>query len=70
MYSLVRVFHRFQMHILTISLSVFSKPNSFLHLSQLAFSRTPIDDSDLVHIQHLPRLEHLGLEDTCIGNEA
>ncbi|KAJ7464597.1 hypothetical protein FB451DRAFT_1561839 [Mycena latifolia] len=51
-------------------LPVFSKPNSFLFLSELSFSGTRVLDHDLVHIQHLPRLAHLLLNNTGIGNEA
>ncbi|KAF7965926.1 hypothetical protein HWV62_14438 [Athelia sp. TMB] len=50
--------------------SVFSKPNSFLFISELIFSGTPIHDFDLIHIHHLPRLARLALDDTEIGNEA
>ncbi|KAJ7111202.1 hypothetical protein C8R43DRAFT_1041770 [Mycena crocata] len=51
-------------------LPVFSKPNSFLFLSELSFSGTRIHDIDLVHIHHLPRLATLLLNNTGIGNEA
>ncbi|KAK0470315.1 uncharacterized protein EV420DRAFT_1499782 [Desarmillaria tabescens] len=50
--------------------SVFSKPNSFLFLSFLSLSGTLVHDFDLVHIQHLPRLSALLLNNTGIGNEA
>jgi hypothetical protein len=50
--------------------SVFNKPHSFLFLSELSFSDTPIEDFDLVHIHHLPRLASLMLDNTGIGNEA
>lgn len=50
--------------------TVFSKPNSFLFLSRLVFRGTPIQDFDLVHLHHLPRLAKLVLDDTEIGNEA
>lgn len=49
---------------------VFSKPNSFLFLSELFLSGTPLADSDIVYIHHLPRLAKLVLDDTEIGNEA
>lgn len=49
---------------------VFSKPNSFLFLSELFLSGTPLADSDIVYIHHLPRLAKLILDDTEIGNEA
>ncbi|KAJ7698980.1 hypothetical protein B0H17DRAFT_317089 [Mycena rosella] len=51
-------------------LPVFSKPNSFLFLSELSFSGTRVQDFDLVHIHHLPRLVTLLLNNTGIGNEA
>ncbi|KAJ7765843.1 hypothetical protein DFH07DRAFT_810015 [Mycena maculata] len=51
-------------------LPVFSKPNSFLFLSELSFCGTRVPDSDLVHIHHLPRLITLLLNNTGIGNEA
>ncbi|KAK0472062.1 hypothetical protein IW261DRAFT_1509903 [Armillaria novae-zelandiae] len=50
--------------------SVFSKPNSFLFLSFLSLSGTLVHDFDLVHIQHMPRLSALLLNNTGIGNEA
>ena len=49
---------------------VFSLPNSFLFLSELSFNGIPLDDFDLVHIHHLPRLSTLRLNCTGIGNEA
>ncbi len=51
-------------------ISVFSRPNSFIFLTQLSFSGSQIQDFDLVHIQHLPRLSVLYLDNTRIGNEA
>ncbi|KAJ7068858.1 hypothetical protein B0H15DRAFT_918312 [Mycena belliarum] len=51
-------------------LPVFSKPNSFLFLSELSFSGTRVQDIDLIHIHHLPRLVTLLLNNTGIGNEA
>ncbi|KAF9027143.1 hypothetical protein BDZ89DRAFT_1067141 [Hymenopellis radicata] len=51
-------------------LTVFSRPNSFIFLTQLSFTGTQIQDFDLVHIQHLPRLSVLYLDNTGIGNEA
>jgi hypothetical protein len=50
--------------------AVFSKPNSFLFLSELSFCGTRVQDFDLVHIHHLPRLVTLLLNNTGIGNEA
>ena len=50
--------------------SVFGKPNSFLFLSELSFCDTSVEDFDLVHIHHLPRLATLLLTNTGIGNEA
>ncbi|KAJ6611164.1 hypothetical protein B0H10DRAFT_2165919 [Mycena sp. CBHHK59/15] len=51
-------------------LPVFSKPNSFLFLTELCLSGTPVQDADLVHIHHLPKLLTLFLNNTGIGNEA
>ncbi|KAJ7239395.1 hypothetical protein B0H12DRAFT_1189995 [Mycena haematopus] len=50
--------------------TVFSKPHSFLFLTELSFGGTPIQDADIVHIHHLPRLVTLLLHNTGIGNEA
>ncbi|KAF7327329.1 hypothetical protein MKEN_00310400 [Mycena kentingensis (nom. inval.)] len=50
-------------------LAVFSKPNSFLFLTSLSFNGTPIQDIDITHIHHLPRLVTLLLNNTGIGNE-
>lgn len=52
------------------SSSVFSEPNSFLSLSGLILSGTPIHELDLIHVHHLPRLAKLFLDDTEIGNQA
>ncbi|TRM68547.1 hypothetical protein BD626DRAFT_118050 [Schizophyllum amplum] len=49
---------------------VFSKPNSFLFLTELIFAGTPLHDFDFTHIHHLPRLAMLSLDNTGIGNEA
>ncbi|KAJ6489068.1 hypothetical protein C8R45DRAFT_901995 [Mycena sanguinolenta] len=49
---------------------VFSKPHSFLFLTELSFSGTRVQDADIVHIHHLPRLSTLLLHNTGIGNEA
>ncbi|KAL0576087.1 hypothetical protein V5O48_005886 [Marasmius crinis-equi] len=49
---------------------VFSKPNSFLFLSDLSFSGTPVNDLDLLHVVRLPKLRRLWLENTAIGDEA
>ncbi|KAK7055930.1 hypothetical protein R3P38DRAFT_2682467 [Favolaschia claudopus] len=51
-------------------LTVFSKPHSFLFLTELSFSGTRVQDADIVHIHHLPRLVTLCLNNTGIGNEA
>lgn len=51
-------------------LAVFSKPNSFPFLSELSFSGTRISDFDITHIQHLPKLSTLLLNNTGISNEA
>ncbi|KAJ7628450.1 hypothetical protein FB45DRAFT_867514 [Roridomyces roridus] len=49
---------------------VFSKPNSFLFLTELSFCGVQLQDLDLLHIHHLPRLVTLLLNNTGIGNEA
>ncbi|KAF7335460.1 hypothetical protein MVEN_02199300 [Mycena venus] len=49
---------------------VFSKPYSFLFLTELSFNGTRVQDADIVHIHHLPRLMTLSLNNTGIGNEA
>ncbi|KAF8133119.1 hypothetical protein K438DRAFT_1985169 [Mycena galopus ATCC 62051] len=49
---------------------VFNKPHSFLFLTELSFSGTRVQDADIVHIHHLPRLVTLLLHNTGIGNEA
>ncbi|KAL0063463.1 hypothetical protein AAF712_009667 [Marasmius tenuissimus] len=49
---------------------VFGKPNSFLFLSELTFSGSPVNDIDLLHIIRLPRLKRLWLENTDICDEA
>lgn len=49
--------------------AVFSKPHSFLFLTELSFSATRVQDADIVHIHHLPRLVTLLLNNTGIGNE-
>ncbi|KAL1744625.1 hypothetical protein HDZ31DRAFT_38200 [Schizophyllum fasciatum] len=49
---------------------VFSKPNSFLFLTELTCSGTRLHDFDLTHIHHLPRLAMLMLDNTNISNEA
>ncbi|KAJ7651061.1 hypothetical protein FB45DRAFT_1018418 [Roridomyces roridus] len=51
-------------------MTVFSKPNSFLFLAELSFNGVRVEDFDLFHIQHLPRLITLSLNNTGIGNEA
>ncbi|CAK5273845.1 unnamed protein product [Mycena citricolor] len=51
-------------------LPIFSKPNSFLFLSELCLSGTRVHESDLLHVHHLPRLVTLLLNNTGIGNEA
>ncbi|KAJ6578054.1 hypothetical protein B0H19DRAFT_1208086 [Mycena capillaripes] len=51
-------------------LPVFSKPHSFLFLSELSLCGTRVQDIDVVHIHHLPRLVTLLLNNTGIGNEA
>jgi hypothetical protein len=50
--------------------AVFSKPHSFLFLSELSLSGTRVHDIDVVHIHHLPRLVTLIMNNTGIGNEA
>lgn len=49
---------------------VLAKPNSFQCLTELDISEVPINDFDLTHVHHLPRLTTLVLNNTGIGNEA
>ena len=58
------------MYALTHCEVVFSKPNSFLFLSELSLSDASLQDFDMTYIHHLPRLSHLWLSNTGIGNEA
>ncbi|KAF9648954.1 hypothetical protein BDM02DRAFT_3095551, partial [Thelephora ganbajun] len=51
-------------------LDSFQKPNSFLFVSEISLSDTPLQDFDIVSIHHLPRLSVLWLNNTGIGNEA
>ncbi|KAH8101836.1 hypothetical protein BXZ70DRAFT_79817 [Cristinia sonorae] len=51
-------------------LHVFAKPNSFLFLNEMNLSGAKLEDSDLIHIHHLPRLARLWISNTGIGNEA
>ncbi|KAF9460358.1 hypothetical protein BDZ94DRAFT_1170029, partial [Collybia nuda] len=51
-------------------LAVFGKPNSFLFLSELFLSDTRLEDFDIIHIHHLPKLTTLLLNNTSISNEA
>lgn len=48
----------------------FQKPNSFLFVSEISLSDTPLHDFDIVLIHHLPRLSVLWLNNTGIGTEA
>ncbi|KAF8813527.1 hypothetical protein BYT27DRAFT_7335124 [Phlegmacium glaucopus] len=50
--------------------SAFSRHDSFRYLSELSFSGIRVFDFDLLHIQHLPSLSILYLNQTGIGNEA
>ncbi|KAG6815503.1 hypothetical protein H0H93_009634, partial [Arthromyces matolae] len=50
-------------------LAAFSLPNSFLFVTELSLRDTPINDSDLRHIHHLPRLATLLMDNTSISNE-
>ncbi|TFK63706.1 hypothetical protein BDN72DRAFT_927378 [Pluteus cervinus] len=52
------------------SLSVFGKHNSFLFLSYLDFGDVPLEDDQIMHIHHLPRLSRLILDNTGVSNEA
>lgn len=45
------------------------RPNSFLCLTELDLSETPLRDFDLTRVHHLP-LRTLLLNNTGIGNEA
>lgn len=49
---------------------VLREPHSFLMLSSISLSGTPLSDFDLTMLHHLPRLEILFLNSTQIGNEA
>ncbi|KAI0703829.1 hypothetical protein BC835DRAFT_1480366 [Cytidiella melzeri] len=49
---------------------VFSKPNSFLFLSEINLANSEIKEADLLHLQNLPRLARLWLASSGIGNEA
>ncbi|KIK68771.1 hypothetical protein GYMLUDRAFT_215616 [Collybiopsis luxurians FD-317 M1] len=49
--------------------NVFTRPSSFLFLSELSFSNTHVMDMDLVKLVGLPRLAVLGLVNTGIGDE-
>ncbi|KAH0585621.1 hypothetical protein H2248_008846 [Termitomyces sp. 'cryptogamus'] len=51
-------------------LPTFNLPNSFLFVSELSLRDIPIDDFDLRHIHHLPRLATLLLDNTSISNQA
>ena len=48
----------------------FQKPNSFLFVSEISLSDTPLQDFDIVSVHHLPRLSVLWLNNTGIGSEA
>ena len=50
--------------------TAFQKPNSFLFVSEMSLSDTPLQDFDIVSIHHLPRLSVLWLNNTGIGTEA
>ncbi|KAG6871464.1 hypothetical protein C0993_003258, partial [Termitomyces sp. T159_Od127] len=51
-------------------LPTFSLPNSFLFVTELSIRDVSIDDFELRHIHHLPRLATLLLDNTSISNEA
>lgn len=51
-------------------MTAFQKPNSFLFVSEISLSDTPLQDFDVVSIHHLPRLSVLWLNNTEIGTEA
>ncbi|KAK6977099.1 hypothetical protein R3P38DRAFT_2427458, partial [Favolaschia claudopus] len=44
-------------------------PHNFLFLTELSFSSTGVQDTDIVRIHHLPRLVTLSLINTDIRNE-
>lgn len=48
---------------------VFTRPHSFLFLSELSFNNTPVLDMDLVKLIGLPKLAVLGLKNTGVGDE-
>jgi hypothetical protein len=56
--------------ILTPPNPVFSKPNSFLFLAEINLTGSQVKETDLLHLQHLPRLARLWLASCNIGNEA
>ncbi|KAJ4474802.1 hypothetical protein C8R41DRAFT_774880 [Lentinula lateritia] len=49
--------------------NVFTRPHSFLFLSELSFNNTPVLDMDLVKLIGLPKLAVLGLKNTGVGDE-
>ncbi|PCH42550.1 hypothetical protein WOLCODRAFT_72130 [Wolfiporia cocos MD-104 SS10] len=51
-------------------LHVFTKPNSFLFLTELCMNNASLKDLDLTYIHHLPRLSRLWISNTGIGNDA
>ena len=53
-----------------LRVTVFSKMNSFLFLAEVNLTGASVKESDLLHLQHLPRLARLWLASTGIGNEA
>ncbi|PFH51112.1 hypothetical protein AMATHDRAFT_143372, partial [Amanita thiersii Skay4041] len=48
---------------------VFSKPNSFLCLTDLILDGIPLTATMLLHIQHLPKLSKLSLFDSAVDDE-
>ncbi|KAJ3908841.1 hypothetical protein F5879DRAFT_998455 [Lentinula edodes] len=49
--------------------NVFTRPHSFLFLSELSFNNTPVLDMDLVKLIGLPKLAVLGSKNTGVGDE-
>jgi hypothetical protein len=47
-----------------------AKPCSFQCLTELNLSEVSLQDLDLIHVHHLPRLSTLLLNETGIGPEA
>ncbi|KAG5643084.1 hypothetical protein DXG03_001579 [Asterophora parasitica] len=51
-------------------LPIFSRPNSFVFLTELSLRDTCVNDFDLTYIQRLPKLSTLLLDNCTLSNEA